>query len=346
MEKRNMSFIENKRKYRIGILILLIVLFVVIIFSCSVGAADIAIADAVRIIFKPYKYKGAMHSVIWNIRMPRVLLSVLVGSSLSVAGVAYQGLFRNPMAEPYILGISAGAAFGGTLSIVLGITNIIGIGGTSAMSFLGAVGTTFLVYNLGSHKNRISMTYLLLSGIAISSLLSALISLIMIFNREKLNNIIMWTMGSFTSANWSKVIVALISTFIGASGIYYFAKDLNLMLLGEENAQNLGINIEKTKKILLILASLISAIAVSVSGIIGFVGLIVPHAIRLIAGPDHRVLIPCSVLAGGIFLAISDTLARILAIPMEIPVGVITAVFGAPFFIHLLIKSKRSSASI
>lgn len=350
-----MAYVYKRRHYRLGIYLLLVMLIAAVLFSCSVGVADIDIIDAFRIIMSKLPivrekipsgaFPKSAVTIVWKIRLPRVLLAMFSGSALALAGTTYQGLFRNPMAEPYVLGISAGAAFGGTLSIVFGMSLAFGIGGTSAMAFIGAIATTFFVYNLGRVRGRTSMTHLILAGVAINSLLSSLISLMMIFNREKLDKIVLWTMGSFTSASWGKVILELIATSIGMTIIYAYGRDLNIMLTGEENAKYLGVNVEAVKRRLLIVSSFITAITVSISGIIGFVGLIIPHGVRLIVGPDHRVLIPYSALVGAIFLIIADTLARILIPPIEIPVGIITAIFGAPFFLYLLIKYKNENVS-
>lgn len=187
------------------------------------------------------------------------------------------------------------------------------------------------------------MTTLLLAGIAVNFLLSAFNSLLLIFNNENMERVVLWTMGSLSGANWTKVAIAFFGSIIGMILTSFFSKDLNLLLMGEEDAKHLGVDVEKTKKILLALSSFIAAMAVSVSGVIGFVGMIVPHAVRLITGPDHRIVLPYSAVLGGIFLIVADVLARTLASPMEIPVGAITAVTGAPFFLYLLVKERRRS---
>lgn len=329
----------------------MILLLVVIVSSSTIGAADLTVGDALKIIIQRLPFigspiiknpiEGSMVSIIWKIRLPRILLAGVVGAGLAFSGATYQGLFKNPMAESFVLGISAGAALGGAIGMILGITGIFGIGGTGLMAFLGALLTTLLVYHLGRTGGRVSMTSLLLSGIAVNFMISAVISLLMIFNRQRMDNIIMWTMGSFSNATWDKVVMASITTIIGITVTSFFAKDLNVLLMGEEEAEHLGVEVEKTKKVLLALSSFIAAIAVSVSGIIGFVGLIIPHAVRMIMGPDHRVVLPYAAIVGAIFLIIADTLARTLVSPMEIPVGIITALAGAPFFLYLLNKNKK-----
>jgi iron complex transport system permease protein len=307
--------------------------------------------DAFKIIIQRLPYIGqilveepitnTMNTIIWKIRMPRVLLAGVVGAALAFSGAIYQGLFKNPMAESFVLGVSAGAALGGAIGMIIGISRVMGIGGTGLMAFLGALFTTYLVYQLGRTGGRVSMTSLLLAGMAINFMLSAAISLLMIFNRQRMDNIIMWTMGSFANSTWGKVVLSFVTVMAGMLVTRFFARDLNILLMGEEEAKYLGIDVERTKKILLALSSFIAAMAVAVSGIIGFVGLIIPHAIRLVMGPDHRVLLPYSAVVGAIFLIIADTMARTLVSPMEIPVGIITALAGAPFFLYLLSKKKR-----
>lgn len=346
-----MIYMHKKNYYRKVYIALLITLFVVVLFSCSVGAADLSMVDAFKIIIQKLPFVGqilieepitnTMVSIIWRIRMPRILLAGIVGAALAFSGTIYQGLFKNPMAESFVLGVSAGAALGGAIGMILGISWVMGIGGTGLMAFTGALLTTYLVYQLGRTGGRVSMTSLLLAGMAINFMLSAAISLLMIFNRQRMDNIIMWTMGSFANSTWGKVVLAFITVIAGMLVTRFFARDLNVLLMGEEEAKHLGIDVERTKKILLALSSFIAAMAVAVSGIIGFVGLIVPHAIRLVMGPDHRVLLPYSAVVGAIFLIIADTMARTLVSPLEIPVGIITALAGAPFFLYLLSRKKR-----
>ena len=346
-----MVYIEKKKYYRWIFVLLMGLLFIAILLGCSLGSADITAVDALKIIVKKIptvgeklikeEFPAPSISIVWKLRMPRTLMAAIVGAALAFSGAIYQGLFKNPMAESYVLGVSSGAALGGTLSIILGISKILGFSGTALVSFVGAVVTTFLVYGMARGRGRVSMTTLLLAGVAINFLLSALNSLLLIFNKNNMERIMLWTMGSLANANWTKVAVAFFGAMIGMMVTSFFSKDLNVLLMGEEDAKHLGINVERTKKILLALSSLIAAMAVSVSGIIGFVGMIVPHAVRLITGPDHRIVLPYSAVMGGVFLIVADILARTLASPMEIPVGVITAITGAPFFLYLLIKERR-----
>lgn len=349
-----MSYMKKRNYFRLLFIVMLIILCFFIIFVSTLGVARIPLKESMKIILNniPFiKNKislegiSSSHVVIINkIRFPRIILSALIGMALAGSGVIFQGIFKNPMAEPYVLGISSGAAFGATLAIVLGIqSTILGMGAISIMAFLGAVTTTFIVYNVARIGNKTPVVTLLLAGIALSFLLSSLISLFMTFNREQVEKIVFWTMGSVSSASWKHVIISSPIILLGSIVFIIFSRDLNVMLLGEDSAKNLGVEVEKLKKILLIIASIVTASAVAVSGIIGFVGLVIPHIVRLIVGPDHRVLIPFTLISGALFMIITDTLARILIPPVEIPVGVITSLFGAPFFIYLLCKNKKKN---
>ncbi|MCP8318569.1 MAG: iron chelate uptake ABC transporter family permease subunit, partial [Candidatus Methylarchaceae archaeon HK01B] len=258
-----------------------------------------------------------------------------------VSGVVLQGLLRNPMADPYVIGISAGAALGASIVIGFGIGfSFLGIDAIQLMALLGGLITVFVVYNIARIGPRIPMLTVLLAGIAITSFLSAIISFIMITLGESLHALVFWLFGSFTLSSWDNVVVAMPFIIIGLIVIVIFSRQLNIMLLGEDEAQQLGVDIEKLKKIMLVVASLITAVAVSISGIIGFIGLIIPHIARILVGPDHRILVPSSALAGAIILVLCDTAARTIMDPIELPVGVFTAFFGVPFFLYLLRKKK------
>lgn len=275
--------------------------------------------------------------ILFQIRLPRILLGLLVGLSLATAGTAMQGLFKNPMADPYIIGIASGAAVGAALSLTF-FPRLFSLYTTPVLAFLGALLTTFLVYSIARVGGRIPIDTLLLTGIAVSLFFGALLSFMMSVAGESLHSIFFWLMGGFWLANWTQVKLTLVPVLLCFGVIYLYARDLNAMLLGEESAQTLGINVERVKRILLVLSALITAAAVSFTGTIGFVGLIIPHITRILVGPDHRILFPASALVGGIFLVWTDALARVLG---EMPVGVLTAFFGAPFFIYLLRRRKR-----
>lgn len=348
-----MSYTDKRRFLNLIFTISVIALFIIIIISSTLGVANISFFQAIKILLSKIPFlgdyiaidniKSTSIKIVLNIRLPRIILASLVGAALSIAGTAYQGMFKNPMADPYVLGVSSGAAVGASIAIILGLEKtFFGLGMTTIFAFIGALLTIFIVYNIAKVGNKIPVVTMLLAGVALSFLLSSFISLIMIFNRQQVEKIVFWLMGSVSAASWKQVIILFPFVIIGIISIYIFSRDLNIMLTGDDTAKNLGIEVEKVKKILLIITSIVVAASVSVSGIIGFVGLLIPHTIRLLVGPDHRILIPFSAVGGAIFMIISDTLARTLIPPIEIPVGAITSVFGAPYFIYLLIKNKKN----
>ncbi len=280
-------------------------------------------------------------AIIWDVRLPRVILGFLTGGALAVCGGAYQGIFKNPMADPYILGVSSGAALGAAIGIVLHFdTSFMGMGGTAILAFIGAFVTIFLVYRISRVGRRVPVGSLLLSGIAVGQSLSAFMSLLMIFNVQSMNAIMFWTMGSFNGTGWDQVFIVLPFVLLGCVVLATTVRELDIMLLGEDTATQLGVDTERLKKKVLIASSIVVAAVVSVTGIIGFVGLVVPHVVRMLTGPKHRVLLPLSMVLGGAFLVCCDTLARSVG-SQGIPVGMITAAFGGPFFIYLLRKTRK-----
>jgi iron complex transport system permease protein len=327
---------EIKLKDILIIIILFILLTIGIIIALSLGTVKIPIIAGI---------KGdltTIHQMIfYKIRLPRILLAALVGSALSTSGVVFQGIFKNVMADPYIIGISSGASLGVSVAINFGLIYYWrGISSLACFAFLGAFITTFLVYNLAKTKGKVPTSILLLSGIAISFFLSSLVSLLMILDSGNLQKVFYWMMGSLANSTWQEVKMILPGIMIGFLMVYFLADDLNILLLGEETAYYLGVEVEKVNLLLLVAGSLLASMAVSVSGIIGFVGLVVPHVLRLVLGPDHRILLPASALGGAILLIVTDTIARTILAPTELPVGIITALCGAPFFIYLLHKKK------
>ena len=276
-------------------------------------------------------------TIILSVRLPRVMLAALVGMSLAVAGTTFQGLFRNPMADPYVIGVSSGAALGACIAILLSVDlNFLGIGAVPAFAFAGALIAVSIVYRLARRGNKVPVTTLLLSGIAVGSFLSAIVSLLVFFSGQQLHQVTFWLMGGFSARGWDYVKMCLPYMTLGSIVISVFTRDMNALVLGEESAQHLGVDVERVKVILLMTASLLTAAAVSVSGLVGFVGLIVPHICRIMVGPDHRTLLPAAALTGALFLVGSDALARVVVAPNELPVGIVTSLFGGPFFIYLL----------
>ncbi|MCC5910259.1 MAG: iron chelate uptake ABC transporter family permease subunit [Clostridiaceae bacterium] len=337
-------------------IVLIVALLTTMVVSATVGAADITVVSSLKIFlshilsYTPIlgiqidltDIPSSHIAIVSNIRLPRILLSFLVGYALSVVGVAFQGMLKNPMADPFIIGTSSGAALGAAIAIMLKLnTAFLGIGFVSIFAFCGALLSTFIVYNLARSKAKVPVTTLLLAGVAIGQFFTAIMSFIMIISSKDVTSIVFWTMGSFSSRGWNHVWIAFFPILIGSIVLFFFSKDINLMLLGEDTAENMGVEVERTKKIILITSALMTAVAVSVSGIIGFVGLIIPHIARMIVSPDNRILMPASGLIGGIFLVVVDTFARTIIAPTEVPVGIITALSGGPFFIYLLRRSKK-----
>ncbi len=304
--------------------VLLIVLLVSIVITACIGVSGLSLLTF---------DSDMIHKLIFEVRLPRIIGALLVGGGLAAAGCVMQGLFRNPMADPYIIGTSTGGALGAASAIFF-------LGGIlmPLFAFIGAAASTITVYLISKRNGRMAVETLLLSGLAVSLFLSAMLSFIMYMSGNNLHQIMFWMMGGFWNMYWDDVGLALLIP-VAAVILYIFSRDLNVMALGEEEAIHLGVNTERTKKILLMISTFITAIAVSISGCIGFVGLIIPHIMRIFTGPDHRILLPASMLAGSILLIWTDTFARTL--PVEIPVGIVTAFLGAPFFIYLLRRRTR-----
>lgn len=345
---KDFELAKSSRKVYIGVsTILLMVMVLGIAVAATFGAADVSVGDVFKVVAShlggssPEQVSKSTDLIIWNIRMPRIMMAVIIGMALAGAGVVFQAVFQNPMADPYVLGISSGAAFGASVVIVFGfVVNVPFFSTVTVGAFIGAIGTSFAVWQISKIGGKTQATTLLLSGIALNFLLSSGISMLMVFNREQVERIVFWTMGSLAAASWAQVGIMIFPVLAGVVLFRIYSRDLNIMLMGEDVAQSLGVDVEKLRVILIMVASAVTAAAVSVSGIIGFVGLIIPHAVRLFVGPDHRRLIPISVMAGGIFLLAADTVARTIFAPSEIPIGVMTAFIGAPYFIFLLQSSK------
>jgi iron complex transport system permease protein len=322
-----------------------LLLILVILLSVTMGSVKIPPLRSIRILFQSIlgltgTGNETERSIILSLRLPRAILAGFVGAGLSVSGATFQALLRNPLADPYILGVSSGAAVGAILAILLGLGTF--SFGLPLASFLGALLTILVVFCFGRQDGKIHPNTLLLAGVITGSFLSALIMFfISVSQREELHTIIFWLMGDFSFSNARAILIIFPYILLGVSLLYLRSRHLNLILSGEEDALQLGVDVEKLKLISYLSASLITAVSVSVCGLIGFVGLIIPHSARLIFGPDHRLLIPSAALLGASFLIASDTFARTLLAPVELPVGVITAAFGGPFFIYLL-KTRKA----
>jgi iron complex transport system permease protein len=332
----------------VHILALLIALAGVIMLSTGMGYIKIPVVAVVKIIAT--KISGNVGFiegmdeifavVVFDVRLPRILTAALVGGGLALCGVVFQGILLNPLADPYTLGVSAGAAFGASLAILLNI-HLLGTYSIPLFAFVGAACTLLVVIYLSSSAEGWSSNNLILSGIIVAAILSAGISFLKYIADEQVAVIIFWLMGSFGSKTWTDVALTSVFIGIGFAVFVYYSRDLNLMSLGNRTASSLGVETRKVTLILLSVASLVAAICVSVSGIIGFVGLLIPHMMRLLTGPDNRRLIPVAMLSGGILLLCADTITRAV-LPSEIPIGVLTALIGGPFFCYIFWKQQKS----
>ncbi|MBQ9546395.1 MAG: iron ABC transporter permease [Bacteroidales bacterium] len=289
-------------------------------------------------------WRDLPHSeIFWQLRLPREVLALLVGATLSICGAAYQSLFRNPLTDPYILGVSSGASLGAAVAILLGFEAYFYGVGLSAL--VTSLLTVVLIYRIASIGNRLHTTTLLLTGVCLTLLIGALVSFLMVMHHDKMDRIIFWTMGSFASASWMDIAIVAPVAIVGIVLLLVYAKDLNILLAGGDEAQSLGVETEKVKRIILFVTTLMVAFSVASCGVIGFVGLIVPHAVRLVMGPDNRRLMPVAVFVGALFMLLCDTAARTLFQPSELPVGSLTAIVGAPLFIYMLYRNKNQYPS-
>ncbi|WP_420788165.1 FecCD family ABC transporter permease [Vibrio alginolyticus] len=318
------------------------------IASITVGPMNISFADSLRSLtggssdLAPH-----IQLVINEIRLPRTILCMFIGAILAICGVVMQGLFRNPLAEPGIIGVSAGAALGGAFAIVVfaefsqNYPQLMNLAALPLFAFLGGALTTILVYKLGTSKFGTSVTIMLLAGVAISALSGAAIGYMnFIADDQMLRDLTLWSMGSLAGANWSGIALSAVTLVILLLWFQKKSMALNALLLGESEARNLGVPVQKLKRQLILLSALGVGITVSISGAIGFIGLVIPHLGRMLAGPDHRTLLPISALMGALLLTAADMFARVAVAPAELPVGIVTALIGAPFFIYLLFQQK------
>lgn len=342
------------RRLLVGCILLLILLTFALALDVSYGETNVPVARVAAVVASHLPFIGDNSSrsvisldqtIVWQIRVPRALLALFVGALLAMAGVVLQGLLLNPLADPYTVGVSSGAALGAGIATLLGLAGVFGGYGVPIIAFIFALGAMVLVYSVARSAGRVSIHSFLLSGIVVGSFLWALLSCVLALAAgdpaEAQGKIIAWLMGSFNAADpWSFVHIAAPFALFGLISLFAFARDLNVFSMGEETARHLGVETENLKIIILAIASLITAAAVAVSGIIGFVGLVVPHICRKIFGPDHRILIPTSALAGASLTVFADLASRAILPPSGLPVGIVTAMLGAPFFLYLLKTSK------
>lgn len=338
------GFGQKVRRRWIQVIILAGCLLAAVVLALGVGAVSVPLTDILRslgISVGPGFSAPANQTIILQLRLPRVLIAAVAGAALAIAGTTFQALLRNPMADPYVMGVSSGASLGAVTAIVLGLNfRVLGLGAVPLLAFAGALGAVMVVYHLARVDHTLSVLTLLLSGLAVGTFLSAIVSLLIYLADQQLHQVVFWLMGGFSATGWAHVRLSLPYFLLGAAAIGLHARELNCLLLGEESAGHLGVDVERAKRVLLAGATLLTATAVSVGGLIGFVGLIVPHAVRAFTGPDHRQLIPAAGLAGAALMVLADTLSRTIIPPAELPVGLITAVAGGPFFIYILRNRK------
>jgi len=335
------------RRGRLAIILSILVLAAVALWAVTTGSTAISIQDILAVLqarlvglANTGAQSSVLNTIIWDIRLPRILMAGLTGAALAVAGAAYQGMFRNPLADPYLTGVSQGAALGAVAGFLLPAAVPAAL--IPVLAFLGAIFSVAAVYSIARTGRTLPVTTLILGGVAIGAFLASITSYLLIISNDKVHGIVFWLLGTFALADWWRVAVMTPYILAGAVVLLLAARPLNVMQLDEEQAEQLGINVERTKIVILIAATLATAAAVCFCGAIGFVGIIIPHAVRMICGPDYRLLLPLSLLGGAAFLILADTAARTIMAPAEIPVGIITAIIGAPFFLYLLNQKKKA----
>ena len=306
--------------------------------SLSFGAASLSPGQLWHLLLSGPGAHDPESVIFWQIRMPRALVAFLVGAALAAAGVILQDLFLNPLTDPYVTGVSSGAALGATIGIT---AHLAGAPTISVLALCGGLATLLVVWNAARRRGRIDIYVLLLAGVSASYLLSAAITVVMMRAGDDLGAIFYWLLGSFSGRDWGDVEIALVTVPFMIVPLF-FVREMNILLQGEKRALELGVDVERTKRVLVVTAAVLTAVAVSVSGIIGFVGLVVPHLVRLLVGPDHRRLVPFSLLLGATLMGVADLVSRTLLAPTEIPVGVVTTFFGAPVFVYLLRRRRRA----
>lgn len=330
---------------------LTIMLFVSMIVALLYGAYAMSLQEIYLALFQ--SSDDATHFLLWNIRLPRICMAALIGAGLAISGAAIQGLFRNPLADQTLIGVTSGAMLFAVLSIVfLGTilstcSDFFKQASVAIFAFVGGLFTTFLVYRLARRQGRTHVMTMLLAGIAITAFAGAITGIfIYLSDDQQLRDITFWSMGSLSGASWTQISIILPIVGLGSFLLLRYPKDLNAIMLGEGEANYLGIPVEQVKKNIILLTALIVGVCISMSGLIGFVGLVIPHFLRLVKGSDYRYLLKASPLVGAIFLIVADTLARTIIAPAELPIGILTAMVGAPFFLWLLLKNQQKQLSL
>jgi len=322
---------------------------VVSLICLHFGAQPIAYGEILRVVFDPVNYRDnsdevsdITRTILLQVRLPRIVLGFLVGCSLASVGVALQALLRNPLADPYVLGVSSGAALGAAMGVLFGVgTTFLAETALPACGFAGGLLALVIIYRMAATYGQLPIHSLLLTGVILNAIFSALIMFITsILDPNRSYGMMAWLMGTLTAPTYGGLLGLIIYLSVGLLLLFRYMSTLNLLALGEESARTLGVDTEQAKRALFVLTALVTGAVVSVSGMIGFIGMVVPHAVRLVIGADHRLLLPASALVGGTFLMGADTVARTLIAPTEIPVGIITALAGGPFFVYLLLWRK------
>ncbi len=339
---------EGFGRVALVMIVLAIALVAALVIGAGLGPVPIAPSHSLGVLLhrlglgSPLAFTPVEQQIIEQLRLPRLLLAATVGAGLAVVGAVMQGLFRNPLADAGLTGVSSGGAFGAVLAIVTGLAAV-SLWTLPALAFAVALGAAFLVYALSVTRGRVQLGMLLLAGISVSAFMGACTAAALTFTRDPflVRELLFWLLGGFVNRGWQHATIAAVIVLPGIALCGCFSRDLNVMLAGEDEAASLGVDVPRVRAVLLVAVALITAACVAVSGPVGFVGLIVPNLVRVRIGPDHRALLPVSALGGALLLVFADTVARIILPPQEIPVGVITAFFGAPFFLVLLYLRRR-----
>ena len=341
----NKTSLVSNRAFFIAFLLLLVLLLVAALLSLGVGAVPVKPGNVLEVLLGRHdpKVDPIEAAIIWDIRLPRILLGILIGGGLAVSGAAFQGLFRNPLADPFVMGASGGAALGATIAITLGSSwGAAGFSPVPLAAFVGSLLAVSVVYGIAHAGGTAPAVALLLAGAALSTLLSALVTLLMLMSDQSFHQIYGWLMGGFSGRSWPHLKASWPYLVIGPAALWLTARPLDALACGEETAQSLGLSVVRARSVIVLMATLTTAATVAAGGIIGFVGLIAPHIARLLFGSSHSRLIPASMLLGGMLMLLADGVARTALAPIEIPVGIVTSLLGGPFFLYLLKSRQRN----
>ncbi|MCM3631929.1 FecCD family ABC transporter permease [Paenibacillus camelliae] len=332
----------------------MLLLFVTIFVALSLGSSGMSMVDVWHILWLslPFNdgastmYSAGEIAIVTQIRLSRVLLGALVGASLALAGVGFQGVLRNPLADPYTLGVASGSSVGAAFIILMGYQMLLGLWTIPFVAFVTGMITIIGVIMLARHKGSMQIQTLVLAGVIIQSFLGSFVSLMVSLSDGVVNEILFWIMGSIAMKSWEHVYLLIPFVVVSLPIMMMYSRILNLLALGEREAAYLGVQVERSKFVMLMICTLLTAAAVSVSGVIGFVGLVVPHLLRLMVGPDYRLLVPLSAIGGAIYMIMADTVARLVLSPKDLPLGVVTALIGAPIFTYLLVKRNKKEGGV